>query len=199
MGETMREIRITDLCKSFDGQSVLERLNLCIPVGETTCLMGPSGCGKTTLLRILAGLETADSGTVEGMPGKITMLFQEDRLCEEFSAVVNIRLVTGGGMTKQKIREHLLELGLSEESLRQPTAAFSGGMKRRVALARAVCAGGEVLLMDEPFKGLDTDTRQVVVDYWKRHTAGKTVLCVTHDEREAQLLGGTCIRMKDEA
>lgn len=191
----MKDLQITGVYKSFEGHRVLNDVSLRIPAGETVCLLGPSGCGKTTLLRIIAGLESADGGTIEGLPPQVTVLFQEDRLCEEFSALTNVRFVVGGRMTKQEIAAHLQEVGLSQESVRQPVATLSGGMKRRVALVRAVCSGGELFLLDEPFKGLDADTRLQVIDYWKRHTAGKTVLCVTHDAQEALLLGGTCSKM----
>ena len=101
---------------------------------------GPSGLGKTTLLRCVAGLETPDAGAVTGVPRRLGYVFQEDRLCDNFSAVANIRLVTGRTLPEKAILQHLEELGLSD-SVRLPVSQLSGGMRRRVAIARACAAG----------------------------------------------------------
>ena len=155
-------------------------------------LYGPPGLGKTTLLRCVAGLETPDAGAVTGVPRRLGYVFQEDRLCDNFSAVANIRLVTGRTLPEKAILQHLEELGLSD-SVRLPVSQLSGGMRRRVAIARAVCCGPELLLLDEAFKGLDEQCRRDTAAYIRRHTAGASVLCVTHDPEEATLLGGRCI------
>ena len=88
------DITLTDVSKSFGGKSVLKNVSFTFKSGETTCIKGASGCGKTTLLRIIAGLEEKDGGTINGVPEKISYVFQEDRLCEDFSAVSNIMAVT---------------------------------------------------------------------------------------------------------
>ena len=186
-------IHAKNIFKSFEGKAVLTDLSVSFPGGSVTCVRGPSGCGKTTLLRILAGLETPDSGTVE-REGSLAYVFQEDRLSENFSAVSNIRLVTGKRLPATVILEHLKELGLGDQAHR-PVREYSGGMKRRVAIARAVCYDADLLLMDEPFKGLDTRLKTGVMDYVKRHTAGKTVIYVTHDAAEAAYMGGTIIEL----
>lgn len=190
----MSDIILSDITKSFDDKTVLNGVSFTFPAGSTTCIKGPSGCGKTTLLRIIAGLEQKDGGTISGVPEKISYVFQEDRLCEDFSAVSNITAVTGWTLSKEKIREHLSELGL-EESARKPVRELSGGMKRRVAIARAVCYASELLILDEPFKGLDVKLRQSVMDYIKHHADGRTIICVTHDPAEADYMGGTLIDM----
>jgi len=196
----MNDLIIKDLKKSYGEKMILHGLSLTVPGGRTTCIGGESGCGKTTLLRILAGLEPYDSGTIDGLPERIAFVFQEDRLCEDFSALSNIRLVCGSRKMRekipdQKIREHLQELGLAEDAAR-PVRDYSGGMKRRVAIARAICYDADLILMDEPFTGLDELRKTEVMDYVLRHTEGKTVICVTHDPAEAEYLGGNILTMK---
>jgi len=188
------DIVVSRLYKSFGDKPVLRDFSAVFPGGALTCLMGPSGCGKTTLLRILMGLEKADAGSVTGLPRRLSAVFQEDRLCEGFSAVSNIRLVTGRSIPAAVIESHLLALGLGG-SLSLPVREFSGGMKRRVALARAVLARWELLFLDEPFKGLDEDTRRAAAAYLREHTAGRTVIMVTHDPAEVELTGGRLLRM----
>ncbi len=192
----MRDIVLQNISKSFDGKPVLRHVSVTFPAGEICCVRGRSGIGKTTLLRIIAGLLSPDEGTVEGIPEKIAFVFQEDRLCEDFSALSNIRMVTGKSCTKDEIMHHLEELGLHGEAS-HAVREFSGGMRRRVALARAICADADLLLLDEPFKGLDPELRIRVIDYVKRQTQGKTVICVTHEEVEAGLLGGRMIELED--
>ena len=186
----MMEIR--RLCKSFEGRAVLENVDLTVPDGAVLCLKAPSGRGKTTLLRCIAGLETPDGGTVTGVPEKLGFVFQEDRLCLGLDAVENVRLVTGRRMTVTDIEAQLTELGL-DTCLHQRTEELSGGQRRRVSIARAVCCGGGLLLRDEPFKGLDDEARQQTADYILRHRGAAAILCVTHDREDAAALGGADI------
>lgn len=185
-------MKIQHLCKSFDGKMVLDHVSLTLESGGTACLMAPSGRGKTTLLRCIAGLETPDSGQITDLPERIAYVFQEDRLCDGFSAVDNIRLVTGKALGEGEIRRHLEELGLAG-SLNQPVRELSGGMRRRVVISRAVCFGADLLLLDEPFKGLDDEARQQTADYILRHRGAAAILCVTHDREDAAALGGADI------
>lgn len=182
-------MKIQHLCKSFDGKVVLDHVSLTLESGGTACLMAPSGRGKTTLLRCIAGLEAPDSGQITDLPERIAYVFQEDRLCDGFSAVDNIRLVTGKALGEGEIRRHLEELGLAG-SLDQPVRELSGGMRRRVVISRAVCFGADLLLLDEPFKGLDDEARQQTADYILRHRGAASILCVTHDREDAAALGG---------
>ena len=150
--------------------------------------MAPSGGGKTTLLRILMGLEAADSGTVEGLAGlRQSAVFQEDRLCQTLSAVSNIRLVNPS-LSLSEAEAALSAVGLAGCG-NQRVAEFSGGMRRRVAILRALLAQWNVLFLDEPFKGLDTGTKNLVLADTRRRCAGRTVLLVTHDPGEAEALG----------
>ncbi|HIV92421.1 MAG TPA: ATP-binding cassette domain-containing protein [Candidatus Eisenbergiella stercoravium] len=186
-------IRIEHLNKSYHDRPVLQDLSLSIPIGQITAVMAPSGVGKTTLLRILMGLETADSGKIEGLDGlRLSAVFQEDRLCANLSPVSNIRLVTGSSLSRQEILSALEQTGLSD-CAGQPARELSGGQRRRVALLRALLAPWDLLLLDEPFKGLDTETRKQIMDYVLLHfhkKPGRTALLVTHDESEASYMAG---------
>ena len=184
----MMEIVVRNLCKSFGDQAVLRDLSFTAGPG-ITAVMAPSGSGKTTLLRILLGLERPDSGTVEGLAGKrISAVFQEDRLLEHLSAEGNLRFVLGREYDPKAARALLDRLGLPDTGA-QPVREFSGGMKRRTAILRALAAPYDVLFADEPFQGLDQDTKGLVLDYWRERTRGKTVILVTHDLAEAEALG----------
>ena len=181
------DIQIKNLTKTYEEKPVFTDFSATIREGCCNVLMGPSGCGKTTLLRILMGLETAEEGEVTGIPDSIAAVFQENRLCEQFSAVENVALVLPKKYSLQTIRQHLSRIGL-EESLEQPVRTLSGGMKRRVAIVRALLADADFLVLDEPFKGLDEATKREVMEYFKEQSAGKTVLLVTHDSKEATFL-----------
>ena len=182
-------VRIRNLSKSFDGKRVLENLSLDLPDAGVTAVEGRSGAGKTTLLNILMGLLPPDAGLIEGLAGRrVTAVFQENRLLENWSALKNIRLVCGRGATDADIRAHLAEVGLADEE-KTPVRALSGGMKRRVALVRGVIAPGDVLVLDEPFKGLDEATRDAAIAYVLRHAGNRLILLVTHDPAEAAAMG----------
>ncbi len=190
------DIAVENLSKQYHGVPVLPGFSAIFPDGKTTCIMGPSGCGKTTLLRILMGLEPADGGKVKGMSGrKISAVFQEDRLCENLSAVSNIRIVCPKTVEREAIEAALRAVGLEEASLYQPAAELSGGMKRRVAIVRGVLAPSEVVLMDEPFRGLDEGTRARTAAFVKENLRGKTLILVTHDPEEPDMMGGGLIVM----
>ena len=174
------EIHIENLCKSYGGSPVLKNVSFTAGPG-VTCIMAPSGSGKTTLLRILLGLERPDSGTV-GLPEKCrwSAAFQEDRLLEGLDAMGNLRFVLGSALDEAAALALLAELGL-EDAVGKPAREFSGGMKRRLALARALLAPFDVLALDEPFTGLDQDNRERAWRCVREHAAGKPVLLVSHE------------------
>lgn len=176
----MEKIVIEHLSKKYGEKKVLEDLNLVLEAGKTYTMAGPSGCGKTTFLRILMGLEKADSGTITGVPGKISAVFQENRLSESFSALDNVMLVMNSENKKETAAELLHALGLTD-NLTKPVKTFSGGMKRRVALARALAADYDLLILDEPFTGLDAQNRELAIKVIEEYTKNKTVLLVSHD------------------
>ena len=179
----MQDIVIRGLCKAFDGKQVLRDFSAALPAGQVTGLMAPSGAGKTTLLRILMGL-----GTITGLEGlRLSAVFQEDRLCENLNPVSNLRLVTLA-LSRTAAAEALAAVGLTD-CQRQPARELSGGMRRRVAILRALLAEYDLLFLDEPFKGLDQETKEIVMADTRRRCAGRTVLFVTHDPAELEALG----------
>lgn len=183
------DIVITNLCKTFGGRPVLEGFSARFEEGSVSCIFGPSGQGKTTLLHLLMGLLAPDSGTIEGTRGRrLGAVFQEDRLCEPLSVRSNIRLVCGADLPDKEILAHLGEVGIAD-SAEKPARELSGGMKRRVALVRAVIVRPDILLLDEPFKGMDARTKAGAIGYLRRRAPGATVLVVTHDREDAGLLG----------
>lgn len=190
----MEFIKLENICKSFEEKIIFENLNIDIQKGEITILMGASGIGKTTILRMLMGLEFPNCGTIAGLDkAKLSAVFQEDRLCENLSVKSNLKLVLNG-KTDIDIKEHLKEVGLESE-LDTKIKNLSGGMKRRVAIVRAVIYGGDVFIMDEPFKGLDFDTKQKCMDYIMNHLSKKTLIISTHDKQEGQYLNGNILNL----
>jgi len=190
------DIVVSKLSKSFGTNQVLVDFNITFPEQELTCLMGPSGCGKTTLLNILMGFILPDEGSVRGVPKLKSAVFQEDRLCESFNAISNIRLVCDRKVNTDKIISHLKKIGL-KDSLDQPVSEFSGGMKRRVAIVRSILAKSDVLFLDEPFKGLDVETKKDAMQYLRDNMQGKTVIMVTHSIEEVKALNGRLITMSN--
>lgn len=184
--------RLSSVSKAFDGKQVLSLFSLDINKGDRICLMGASGCGKTTVINLLLGLVAPDSGTVEN-PLKTSAVFQEDRLCEDFSALSNVRMVMPDGDTG-RARELLCEAGLCDD-LSRPVRELSGGMKRRVAICRALAADHDMLLLDEPFSGLDEHTKGEIAALINRYEADKTLVLVTHDPTDAELLSARVINL----
>lgn len=190
------DITVSKINKSFDGRPVLTDFSAQFPAGEISCIMGRSGCGKTTLLNIILGLLRPDSGEVKGVPKKMSCIFQEDRLCGDFSAVANVRIACPQKTDKAEIEAQLSSIGLGD-SLYRPVRDLSGGMKRRVAIVRAMMAESELVIMDEPFKGLDEATKLLAVHFVKNGIRGKTAIMVTHEENEIELMGGQLIKLSE--
>ena len=174
-----------DVSKSFGDVHVLESFSATFSEGSRTFIMGPSGCGKTTLLRLAMGLEKPTQGSVQA-PKRISAVFQENRLLDVFTPRVAVEMTAAKGTGRKEIDECLTALGLGKD-LARPVKDFSGGMKRRVSIARALLAAGDVLVLDEPFTGLDDGTREEVAAVILRYLRGRTLLAVTHDEKDAAL------------
>lgn len=181
-------IKIDELNKSFGDTAVFKGFSAEFEDGSVTCIMGSSGIGKTTLLRILMGLEDYDDGRITGIENKtMAAVFQEDRLCENLTVSANIRM-TGGkdekGISEQEVVKYLEIIGMKNMAGKQ-VSELSGGMKRRVAILRAVLADRDIVFFDEPLKGLDQETEKKVMETIVPLLSGKTVLWVTHREDEA--------------
>lgn len=170
-------IEFRGVSKSFDGKAVLHQLDWRIEPGEQWQVRGASGIGKTTLLRLLMGLERPDAGVITGREGlRFLPVFQEDRLVEHWGAIGNVSLVCEDA---KRVRSLLCAL-LPEDALSQPVRTLSGGMRRRVALARALAAEGDVLVLDEPFAGLDEHTERQAMEVIMQYRAGRTLIIVSH-------------------
>ncbi len=176
-------ISVKNLSKAFDGHIVLQDFTGEIPLCGVTVIRGASGAGKTTLFRLLLGLEQPDSGKIIGMQGrKPAVVFQEDRLLPWATALENAAL----GSDEARAKNALERLGLGE-NLRQLPRELSGGMKRRVAVARALAYSGDILFLDEPFTGLDEENKRIAADAMLQINA--PIFVITHDDAEAELFG----------
>ena len=203
-------IKLENICKSYDEKTVLDNIMAEFPDDSITCIMGESGAGKTTLVRIIAeigrGLENADRGTVSGA-GVVSFDFQEDRLINDISAADNIMLVLDkndfGGHDKKTMRkiinENLAEV-LKDYPSDKSTGTYSGGMKRRVCLVRAMMKKSDTVILDEPFSGMDEETKILAAEYIKKHRDGRICIVVTHEKSDSGLLdGGIYLLTTDKA
>ena len=164
--------------KEYNGKRVIHGLSAEYEPGNVYCFEGPSGSGKTTLFRVLSGLEVVNEGSVDTGANQISYLFQEDRLCEEYSALKNVELVTGDA---EHAKTQLLQL-LEEAHINKPCRELSGGMRRRVALVRTMAVRAQMYLLDEPYNGLDEENRERVKEYIAKNSKGSVVLIASHIE-----------------
>lgn len=186
-------MKIQNLSKNYNQRPVLMQLNLDFADGGIYALMGPSGCGKTTLLHIIMGLVKPDEGVVSGLEGKhISAVFQENRLCEFLTAAENIAIVCPGGKNTADTNCILSEI-LPAEYLTQKVSTYSGGMKRRVSIARAVLTESDILIMDEPLSGLDETTKEQVISFILKYRGKRTLLFSTHDPEDIAFFGANKI------
>ncbi len=195
-------IRIDGLTKKFGGSVLFDNLSFEIPTDKPAVIAGRSGCGKTTLLRMIAGLDRDYAGTIEGVPESISFMFQEDRLLPWQSVRGNIEFVLRDIMDAAVMRDTVSRMieavQLSGHEHKKPSA-LSGGMKRRVALARTFCYPAELLLLDEPFKGFDEQLGDDMIALFQRlyGNAGKQVILVTHDLSVAEKMDCRVIRLDE--
>lgn len=205
-------IILSGITKSFEGTPVLEDLDMDFRSGKVTALMGPSGLGKTTTARIIAGLETPDKGTVSynyDMNGEspnptISFLFQEDRLLPWLNVYDNIALALIGnhqsdpgqqgkkdmhaGSYEEKIIKMADALEIGDVIYKLPSE-LSGGMQHRTAIGRTYAAESDIMILDEPFRGLDEELRDRIISRtWDEAVSGKTVILITHDKELADKL-----------
>ena len=177
----------------YGATRICDKLNWTLPENGVTCLWGPSGCGKTTLLRLLAGLEKPQKGTVEPNGHRVSMVFQEDRLLPWLTVRENAALACDD---ERKVDELLAAVSLIELADSTPDA-ISGGQQRRVALVRALAADSELLLLDEPFTGLDEETKALVIPLIREAAKTRPVVLVTHIAAEAEALNASMIRLSE--
>ena len=181
-----------DLNKSFGDKKILENFSLELPDKGVVALMAPSGSGKTTLTRILIGLEKQDSGELMVTSDQISVVFQENRLLEGLTALENIKAVLKKNEDKLALL-WLEKMGLKTAKDLLPRE-LSGGMQRRLAMARAMAYGGDLMILDEPFAGLDDDTRKNLYPRILEEKDRLTLL-ITHDREEAEFLSDKLIIM----
>lgn len=192
-------MKLDQITLHYGGRKIFSDFSLEIEQGKITCLMGESGIGKTSLLRLTAGLIKPSKGMILTPNKKVSYVFQEPRLIPWYTVLENVLWVLNPDEKKAQryIALKLLEeVGLRDSASLYP-AQLSGGMKQRVSVARAFLHNPELLLMDEPFQGLDADTRadmhQLLLQLWTQ--TKPTILLVTHDMDEALALSHTVWRL----
>lgn len=182
-------IVLKNITKSYKKHLVLDNISVTLSSNQPIAFMGKSGIGKTTLFRIILGLETIDAGTIQKENQmECSVVFQENRLLEQLTVEKNLKIVCKTKKQQEVIGELLICLGL-KGCERKKVSCLSGGMKRRVAIGRAILFDAPVLLLDEPFQGLDIKTKQQVMQLVKQTMKGKIVLLITHEKEEALFLG----------
>jgi len=193
-------LSIKQLNKNYGENIIFKQFNVELQENSINCILGPSGCGKTTLLNIIAKLDTDFSGKLEGFENKtFSYIFQEPRLLNWFSIYKNLQVILNNYENKEEIIDKYLKLvGLYEYKDYYPHQ-LSGGMKQRLSIARAFAFKSDILLMDEPFKGLDPKLKKNLIDsfidLWEQDK--RTIIFVTHDIDEAILLGDDIFIFKE--
>ena len=177
-------VRLDNIKKSYNGKAILNGLTFEAKRGQPICLFGQSGCGKTTVLNIIAGLTKANGGSIIGNEGRISYVLQEDRLLEQLSAKENIMLTA----RNRKAADSFIEAAGLSECIDMYPADMSGGMKRRTAIARAVAFDGGIMLLDEPFNGIDAGRKKAIAEFLKSFVSDKLCIMVTHDRTDAGLM-----------
>lgn len=164
---------------------VVRNFNLKVEKGEVVTLFGPSGCGKTTILRLISGLNEPRKGEIFNKFKKMTYFFQENRLLTWKNALENVLLVMDKP-DQNSVLKLFAKVGLSQKDALKYPNELSGGMRQRVAFVRAIVTKPDLLLMDEPFSGLDYDMKEILIDIVsKRVSEGMSIILVTHDRMEA--------------
>jgi len=188
-----QNIEIENLSKLYQDKVVFRKVNLTLERGKTYCIMGPSGCGKTTFLHVLLGIEKPDSGKIKGLNRQdVSAVFQEPRLLEEYTALENAFLFgTFSGGIRQDLEE--FERILPGDAAKKLVRELSGGMQRRVAILRAMASSASVIVLDEPFAGLDEVNRKRTAEYILEKKGTRTIVVSTHSLEDVWLLKGEII------
>lgn len=188
-------LELKHVTKTYGEKNVLQRLSHVFPASGTVLLCGPSGAGKTTLLRLIAELEAPDEGTVQSTYQRTAIAFQEPRLLPWLTCLDNVKLVLASRTdADEQARLWLSHMELTEAANTLPSA-LSGGMKQRLSLARALAFGGDLLLLDEPFSGLDEDLKRRIAPYIRTANPNGLTLVVSHRAEDAALLNATVLQL----
>lgn len=179
------------ITRRYGDKTVIENLSFTFPEKGVFALLGPSGCGKTTLLRLLAGLDAPDGGSIQTDHQKIAVAFQEPRLFPWLNCEDNINIVLAKENKCCNIAKEWLELFELAEVAKERPDALSGGMQQRLSLARALAYGGDLVLLDEPFAALDTALKERLAPRIREACRDALLIFVTHDLADAALLGAT--------
>lgn len=191
----MKSIRYEQVTLSYGEEIVLRDFSCEIPGTGITAAVGSSGTGKTTFLKSVLGLIRPTKGTILNLPRRVSAVFQEDRLFEEFSVWRNILAVCPEYSTRrEELERELRELGLNEV-LSKKINELSGGMKRRVSIVRALLFESEFIVMDEPFRGLDDENAERVRQWIERKRSGRGILLSVHEKREAERLNASILTL----
>lgn len=193
-GNSDASLRAQGLLIGYGAEPLCEPLGFSLGPSSCLCLQAPSGTGKTTLLHTVAQLQRPLAGSLENTARGRSMMFQDARLVEDLDAIDNILLFARPGFTRKDARDLACEL-LPKDALSRPVRELSGGQRRRVELTRAFAAPGELVLLDEPFGGLDAQAHSCALAFVKRHGAGRIVVFATHDANDAQALGAQILEL----
>lgn len=193
-GNSDASLRAQGLLIGYGAEPLCEPLGFSLGPSSCLCLQAPSGTGKTTLLHTVARLQRPLAGSLENTARGCSMMFQDTRLVEDLDAIDNILLFARPGFTRKDARDLACEL-LPKDALSRPVRELSGGQRRRVELTRAFAAPGELVLLDEPFGGLDAQAHSCALAFVKRHGAGRIVVFATHDADNAQALGAQILEL----
>ena len=191
-------VEAQNLSIGYTGQAVCAPVSFALTAGDALCLDAPSGTGKTTLLRCITGLQASIDGGLKINAKRIAVVFQDTRLVEDLTAIENIELFAGTSNDKHKARALLAEL-LPSDALDAPVRELSGGQRRRVELARAFSAPADLILLDEPFTGLDAETRKRALAFIQRHRDDKVLIIATHNSADATTLHATVLALQATA
>lgn len=176
------EIIFENVTKGYGGNTVLSGLSVTVGENEILQVTGASGAGKTTFLRLLMGLEKPDSGRILGAERvSFSAVFQENRLCEQLDVITNLKMVCHG-IQREELEQEARRLLPEASALKVPAGELSGGMKRRAAILRAMLAESDIVVLDEPFTGLDRENIGLVNDYICDKRKGRTIVYVSHQE-----------------
>lgn len=183
-------MEIINLNKNFASKKIFDNNNFVFEDGKITYILGESGIGKTTILRIISGLDKDFSGTIVGADKRISYVFQEPRLFPNLTVKENITITNE--LSSLNVVDVLKLVEMENEINSYPTS-LSGGMKMRVALARAIYNDGDIFLMDEPFSALDDDLKSRILPNIFKYLKNKTVIIVSHNIEEAQKYANSII------